>query len=188
MRVTDIVVSLLFASLILARVICFASAVVNPEPQHFSVQPFRYILKGDSKKMIESTIDSLLVEMKRRGNVKRIEASADGRAILLEPEEILYLEKLKRGTGVILSKTSPLYMTTDKLVIRENLAELETSLKSEGFVRPHSSYLVNVKKVRAVDNSEVILENGEHLSITRSCKDEFHKAFSEYFSRKYRRE
>lgn len=168
-------------------VICFASAVVSPEPQHFSVQPYRYILKGESSEKIEETIDSLLIEMKRRGKSARIEASADGRAILLEPEEILYLEKLKRGTGVILSKSSPLYNSCEKLVIRENLAELEKNLKSQGFARPHSSYLVNVKKVRAVDNCEIILENGEHLSITRSCKDEFHKAFSEYFSRKYRR-
>lgn len=168
-------------------VLAFCSSVCMPSPEHFNVQPYRYLLKDYSDEKIIQAVDDLLIEMKRRSQKKRLEVTQDGKAILLEAEEILYLAKLKRGTKVVLAADAALYGKVTDLVIREKLEELERELIAEGFAKPHSSYLVNLKRVRAVDNMELLLENGESITISRSCRDEFHRAFSEFFSRKYRR-
>ena len=168
-------------------VLAFCSSVCMPSPEHFEVQPFRYILKGQPQDKVELAIEDLLLEMKRRSKKKRIELSEDGKAIILDAEEILYLSKIKRGSRVVLSADAALYGKVTDLTVREKLEELEWELRGEGFVKPHSSYLVNLKRIKAVDNMELLLENGERISISRSCKEEFHHAFSEFFGRKYRR-
>lgn len=53
-------------------VVCFCSAVVTPQTEHFEVSPYRYILKNESKERIAKTIDDLLVEMKRRKQQKTL--------------------------------------------------------------------------------------------------------------------
>jgi len=169
-------------------VLAFCSSTCTPKPEHFEVQPYRYILKPQPGDKVSQTLTELLQEMRRVAGKKHLEASADGKAFFIDIDEILYLEKLKRGTGVIVSEQSVLYQQEQRLCIRENLKELEETLCEEGFVKPHSSYLVNMRRIKAVDNQEIVLENGERMSITRSCKETFHKVFSEYFGKKYRRE
>lgn len=168
-------------------VLAFCSFACMPSPEHFNVQPYRYLLKDYPEEKLLNAIDELLCEMKRRGRRYRVEVTQDGKAILLEAEEILYLTKIKRGTRVVLAANGALYGTVTDLFVREKLEELEPELEGEGFAKPHSSFLVNLKRVKAVDNMELLLENGEKIAISRSCRDEFHHAFSEFFSRKYRR-
>ncbi|NCB94839.1 MAG: response regulator transcription factor [Clostridia bacterium] len=168
-------------------VLAFCSAECVPRPEHFRVQPYRYLMKSESDNNITVVMEELLREMKRTVLGKRIEVTADGKAILLNVREILYLEKLKYGTEIILSPESVLYSEGMEIHAREKLDELEAELAEEGFARPHGSYLVNLRCVKAVDKLELILENGERISITRSMRDQFHHEFSKYFTKKYRR-
>lgn len=168
-------------------VIAFCSAECVPSPEHFRVQPYRYLMKSEPDEYIQELIRELLLEMKRMAIRKHIEVTADGKAILLDVREILYLEKLKYGTEIVLTPESVLYEEGMELHAREKLNELEKELIEEGFVRPQASYLVNLRCVKAVDKLELILENGERLSITRSMRDQFHHEFSKYFTKKYRR-
>ncbi|MDD3139361.1 MAG: LytTR family DNA-binding domain-containing protein [Lachnospiraceae bacterium] len=168
-------------------VIGFCSAECVPSPKHFRVQPYRYLMKSEPESAFQETIKELLLEMKRTAIRKHIEVTADGKAILLDVREILYLEKLKYGTEIVLMSESVLYREGMEIHAREKLDELEKELSEEGFAKPHASYLVNLRCVKAVDRLELILENGERLSITRSMRDQFHHEFSKYFTKKYRR-
>ena len=77
-------------------VLAFCSSVCMPSPEHFNVQPYRYLLKDYPDKKIQQAVDEMLVEMKRRSRKKRLEVTQDGKAILLEAENILYLEKQRQ--------------------------------------------------------------------------------------------
>lgn len=168
-------------------VICFCSAVVTPQTEHFEVSPYRYILKNDGRDKIARTVDDLLLEMKRRKQQKTIEVVSDGKAFVLPVNDILYIEKAKHGCHVVLSKSSVLYSENSKILSREKISALYEDLAAEGFSIPHSSYLVNVKRIVSISNDEITLENEECISVSRSCKESFHHEFSKYFSKKYRR-
>lgn len=168
-------------------VICFCSAVVTPQTEHFEVSPYRYILKNDGKAKIAKTVDDLLQEMKRRKQQKNLEVVSDGKAFVIPVNDILYIEKAKHGCHVVLSKSSVLYSENSKILSREKLAVLYEDLATEGFSIPHSSYLVNVKRIVSISNDEITLENEQCISVSRSCKENFHHEFSKFFSKKYRR-
>ena len=168
-------------------VICFCSAVVTPQTEHFEVTPYRYILKNEDKERIARTVDDLLLEMKRRKQQKTIEVVSDGKAVMIPVNDILYIEKAKHGCSIILSKNSAIYSDDGKIISREKLSVLAEELKDEGFAIPHSSYLVNIKRITSISNDEIILEGEQRISVSRSCKENFHHEFSKFFSKKYRR-
>ena len=168
-------------------VICFCSAVITPQTEHFEVLPYRYILKTSEASKITQTVTEVLLEMKRRKQQKTIELVSDGVAFLVPTQDILYLEKTKHGTLVTLSPKSPLYKTDCNLVSRQKLSELAEELYDEGFAIPHSSYLVNLRKIISVSGDSLVMENESIISISRACKEKFHHEFSKYFNKKYRR-
>ena len=79
-------------------VIAFVSGVVLPEPEHFRVQPYRYLLKSADIDERMRDIGELLLETKRRSRREVAEVVSDGEARRVPVESILYIEKIKRGS------------------------------------------------------------------------------------------
>ena len=61
-------------------VIAFISGVVFPEPKHFRVQPYRYLLKNADSEEIRRDVEELLQETKERYLNETVEVTGDGRA------------------------------------------------------------------------------------------------------------
>ena len=79
-------------------VIAFVSGVVLPEPEHFRVQPYRYLLKSADIDERMRDIGELLLETKRRSRREVAEVVSDGEAWRVPVGSILYIEKTKRGS------------------------------------------------------------------------------------------
>ena len=61
------------------------------------------------------------------------------------------------------------------IVVKKTLAEFEKEL-GEGFYRIGRSYIVNLKMVRRVTKSQVLLANGKALSIPRGAYETLNRA------------
>lgn len=166
-------------------VIAFCSGVVSPLPEHFDVQPYRYFMKQFDLVKIDNIISELIIEMIRR-NISKVEIVSDGRALKIPTDQILYMERQKRGSKLYLEAISQeeserYYQVTSS----ENLEQWYAQLIDEGFEYVHKSYLVNMKQIVAVVKNTVIFPNGEQLRITKTYKDKFMERFSHYFSKKF---
>lgn len=80
-------------------VIAFVSGVVLPQPEHFRVQPYRYLLKNTDAGERMRDIGELLREAKRRSRSEMVEVVSDGEARRVPIGQILYIEKAKREAG-----------------------------------------------------------------------------------------
>lgn len=68
-----------------------------------------------------------------------------------------------------------IHFENDQLIVSKPLKEF-SYLESNGFFRTHRSFLVNTKKIKkfsSVYGSEVILENGKTVAVSRSSKENF---------------
>ena len=79
-------------------VIAFVSGVILPEPEHFRVQPYRYLLKNSDADERMRDMEELLRETKRRSRGEMAEVVSDGEAQRVPVRSILYIEKTKRGS------------------------------------------------------------------------------------------
>lgn len=83
--------------------------------------------------------------------------------------DILYMESDKVGT--LIHTTNGIYFTYN------NLGNLLSSIKSEMIVRVHRKFVVNIKCVHKISDSELELENGQFISIGPSFKRFVHQSF-----------
>jgi len=86
-------------------------------------------------------------------------------------KRVFFREILFFGTD---GKYAYLRMERKELVVSLSLKELEQKLNGEVFVRIHQSYLVNIKKIEAINMiKNIVIINGDQLPIGRSYKKRF---------------
>lgn len=167
-------------------VIAFVSGVVLPKPEHFRVQPYRYLLKSADIDERMRDIGELLLETKRCGRREMVEVASDGRAQRIPVGSILYIEKTKRGSRLTVEAGA--VGGRKSLQSNERLEDWYAQLCAQGFEYAHTSYIVNLKAVTKIMQSELTMSNGDRLGISRTCSKKFHQSFSMYFHKKYKRE
>lgn len=170
-------------------VIAFVSGVVLPEPEHFRVQPYRYLLKNTDAEERMRDIGELLREAQRRSRSEVVEVASDGEARRVPIRQILYIEKAKRGSRLIVEAAmeGDSAVSTMRLQSNERLEDWYAQLRAQGFEYAHTSYIVNLKAVTKIMQSELTMSNGDKLGISRTCSRKFHQSFSMFFHKKYKR-
>jgi DNA-binding LytR/AlgR family response regulator len=170
-------------------VLAFCSGVVMPQPEHFEVQPYRYLIKTVDRDKMKYSVSELLHEMKCRKKNTDIEIVSDGRARRINTDDIIYLYRLKRGSVfVVVNNENGCNSSFEEIYSNEKLTDWYEQLSADGFEFAHTSYIVNMKQITGIIKDDIVMSNGETLRISRTCKQKFHKRFSCYFSKKYRRD
>lgn len=166
-------------------VIAFVSGIVLPKPEHFRVQPYRYLVKNSDTGQMCRDIDELLRETKRRSLEETVEVARDGEARRIFIRDIIYIEKIKRGSLLIVKDDGAGCGTA--LHSNEKLEDWYAQLCTQGFEYAHTSYIVNLRAVTKIVKNEITMSNGDRLGISRTCGSKFHQSFSVYFHKKYKR-
>ena len=103
---------------------------------------------------------------------KKIIGNADGRQVILERNQILYIESVDGRT----------FAYTEEEVIRleQTLSQLELLLQEINFFRCSKSMIMNIDKVKALkslssNRIDATMCNGEHILISRTYASDFRK-------------
>lgn len=189
-----------------SAVLAFCSGMVLPKPEHFHVQPYRYLVKFMEPMALSAEISELLAEMKRRKKDCYVDVAYDGKACRVRVKDILYIERMNRSSRIIvdpsgepevwehyLQKNGAKWITkrangTLEILSNEKLDEWYTQLSEQEFEYPHSSYIINLMQIRSVCDLEITLMSMDRLSISRKYKPQFEEHFSHCYSKKYRRD
>ena len=160
-----------------------------PQPKHFEVQPYRYILKKIDVDKMQRNISDLLIEMKQRKTNNVVEVVSDGKAYRTNIRGVIYIERLKRGSKLVIEQENKGNENTfNEMLSNEKLEDWYQQLSEEGFEFIHKSYIVNMQKVVSIVKNDILMSNNQLLRLTRTYRQKFHERFSHYFSKKYRRD
>lgn len=92
----------------------------------------------------------------------RILMSTRNYCYLIETDQILYCKSNNSYTTFYLQNDESITVST-------SMKEIEKRLESQNFIRPHQSYLVNVKYIKAFHKNnacEFILKNGNRIPVS----------------------
>lgn len=135
----------------------------------YDVEALHYLLKPLNEEKLFTVLDKYI----RRHSVKSEEllvASSDGSMHILA-DSILYIEAFGRKTQIHLS---------DNTVIDCNMS-IGKFEALRGFVHIHRSYIVNLRYVRSIGKTSVVLDSGEEIPISRRLHNEVNKKFIEFY-------
>lgn len=135
----------------------------------YDVDAAQYLLKPVSRDTFFDCMDKLVNRMATPQR-KNILIEKNGTTIKIHLDEILYCEARSHVIDV--------HTTKGVVDYRSRFSDLDKSLSSEdGFIRIHRSFLVNLALVREMSKTEVLMENGDRLPVSRSYARE---AYNEY--------
>lgn len=125
--------------------IIFVTAYPEYAVQAFELQVEDYVMKPYSKKRLEKVLQKCLREEGVQASEpvkKKIAINCNGKTILEEIENIVYIETYNRGCLI--------HTRSEEYYESKAMGEFEKQLEGKQFLRIHKSYLVSLDKVREV--------------------------------------
>lgn len=112
-----------------------------------------------------------MIQFMNRGQA-RLSGKDDGETVLFSPEEVLYIETVDDKTFA--------YTKEKVLRLDMTLSGVEEFLKDISFFRCSKSMIVNIDKVERLkslpsNRIDVMMQNGEHIVISRTYASEFRR-------------
>lgn len=136
-------------------------------------QPFRFMRKTYLDNEIEETVKAINNKMLRRKAVQRIKFQTKEKEIYVFADNIEYIEVYDHWLRVFTNegRTIECY---------GSLSEFEKMLAPIGFIRTYKSYLVNFKYIHSIGKTQVILDNGTEIPVSRYKLSEVREKLKEY--------
>lgn len=131
------------------------------------------------KPLFEKEIDNMLnILQSKIQTTQRIYTVQNGKQVTQIPlKDVIYIDSIKNYVYFHLKDKEDI-----EIKIRKKLDEVEEDIKDYGFIRIHSSILVNYRFIFSIKKGAVILDEGGELLISRSHEANVTQKFL-YFSR-----
>jgi len=124
----------------------------------FVAKPFRFVRKSELKNEIRQLVDDIIKESKRESD-RNIVLNTRGTSVKLNPFEIIYVE--------CNNKTLHIETESRTLHLEFRLSEMEKILSNCGFIKTHKSYLVNYRYIYSIEKSDVVLDSGNRIPVSK---------------------
>ena len=154
----------------------FCTGKASPIPDDFKYQPYRYMRKDHANRLRTDLLDTV-EEMYRRRSKHQVRLSVGKIQLLVNIEDIVYMEIAKNGCHVHYYNNEEELCTVKA---KEKIKSLYPQLFSYGFEFAHNSYLVNCRYLKWWGYHELELINGVKISIIRAREKAFKEACIKY--------
>ena len=137
----------------------------------YEVSALHYLMKPVKQDKLFAVLDRAVAAIQKTERVVLL--PVDGEMLRLPVGQIEYVEAFSHAVAVTTE--------ADTIQVKMPISEIE-KLLGEGFVRCHRSYLVGLKHIARLSKTEVILDSGKALPLSRSAAAFVHKAFISYYT------
>ena len=137
----------------------FVSAHEQYVFESIEYSPFRYIRKSriDRELFLAMKAAYACLEKTRENYIF---VKTEESEVRIKYSDIMYFETVSRKIGIFLSNG-------EVLVVRKTIKELFKELSNESFVRIHSGCVANLKYIERFSTSNITLDNGKILPVSR---------------------
>lgn len=137
--------------------------------QGYDLSALHYLIKPVSNEKLFEVLDRALKNIKKGGN--RVIFTTDGGEKVVTLDAILYAESYSHNMHIV---------TTDGAFdVRMTISLLAEILGSE-FIITHRSYIVNLSHIVFLSKSDITLDSGEKIPISRNEFKKVHSCFVKY--------
>lgn len=137
----------------------------------YEVAALHYLMKPVKQDKLFAVLDRAVASIQKTERV--ILLPVGGEMLRLPTSQVQYVEAFSHTVAIITG--------TDTIQVKIPISEVE-NLLGEGFIRSHRSYLVGLKHIARLSKTEVILDSGKALPLSRGAAATVHKAFISYYT------
>lgn len=153
-------------------VIVFLTSIIKYGLMGYTLGASNYIIKPITYKKFESELDKAVAICNDIEQQYVTLRNIDG-LFKLYVNDIKYIDTYNRRTKV--------HTKNKEIICFYNMKELENKLEMFGFIRCHSSYIVNVKYIESVEKLIITLTSLEQIPISQQKRKDVMKSIAKYF-------
>lgn len=135
--------------------------------ESFKYSPLRFVRKKKLKDDLEEAIMAFL--KKRKNNCHKLLFSTVLGKRSISVNDIMYIE--------VTSHKLNIHIGEQKIIANGNLKDIEESLREYGFIKTHQSYMVNFRYINFIRHTEVILDDGSKIPLSRGRYEQVKKDY-----------
>lgn len=139
----------------------------------YDVEALHYLLKPVDKKKLFRVLDRYVC---RHRSDNRVILPSGDESVLAASDDIVYIEAFGKKTQVTLTGGKEIVCTCGLGAVSGKLGQ--------GFVSCHRSYIVNIGFIIGISKSEITLEGGKKIPLSRRSYDRVNRAFIDYYKEK----
>lgn len=151
--------------------IIFFSSKNSYDRMLFEVSPFDFIEKPITNENVDRIMRKIVTYLKKDSHQFIYKKNTTNHFVLFK--DIDFLES--DGRYIVINQKNN---TKDKFI--GSLKDYCDLFLENGFIRPHKSYVVNLRFVKSISNNDLCMKDGQIIKIGRKYKKEIIKKFFEY--------
>ena len=137
----------------------------------YEVSALHYLMKPVKQDKLFAVLDRAVAAIQKTERVVLL--PVDGEMLRLPVGQVQYVESFSHTVAIVTD--------ADMIHVKMSITEIEKML-GDDFARCHRSYLVGLKHIARLSKTEVILDSGKILPLSRSAAAFVHKAFISYYT------
>jgi DNA-binding LytR/AlgR family response regulator len=155
-------------------IIVFITALTDYMLEGYDVSALHYLVKPVQEHKFFDVLDKAYKNLTQ--SKKFLIVNSDGKDCKILFDNIVYIEASKHYVTI---------KTTDgaEYEVRRNISSIEKELDNS-FFRCQRSYIIMLKHVKHISKTEVLLDNGKIISLSRNIYKDLYNAFIKYFKGK----
>lgn len=152
--------------------IIFLTTLTQYGLEGYKYQAFNYIIKPIRYVRLKAELDQWLKKHEKEDSPAIAVANDTGKyKVFLK--SLRYVETYRRNLL--------LHTEQDDIICYKSMKEMEQELAGQGFVRCHTSYIVNLYYIKGVKKLEIELITGEKVPISQPKRKEFMEKLADYW-------
>ncbi len=151
--------------------IIFITAIADYIGEGYDVDAINYLIKPIEEKRLYECLDRAMQRIPREEKI--ILVDIDGETIRIKQEDIFYIEAFSHSIDIDTK--------TKKYSTRKNIGIIEKELDEKSFIRCHRSYIVGLKHIKKIGKTDIELDNGSVIPVSRRQYSNTNMAFIRYF-------
>ena len=151
--------------------IVFITGYSDYMSEGYEVEALHYLLKPVDKAKLFAVLNRYI---KRRTPENEVMIKCEDKTLRISPDTIMYCEAVGKKTHI---------HTKEQVMICETgIGNFSSNLGSD-FIRCHRSYIVNLRYVRSIGKTEIALDNGEIVPLSRRLYKEVNNEFIKFYAK-----
>lgn len=151
--------------------IVFVTGFADYISEGYEVSALHYLMKPVKQDKLFAVLDRAVAAIQKTERV--ILLPVGGEMLRLPVGQVQYVEAFSHTVAIVTD--------ADMIHVKMSITEIEKML-GDDFARCHRSYLVGLKHIARLSKTEVILDSGKILPLSRSAAASVHKAFIAYYT------
>lgn len=151
--------------------IVFITGFADYMGEGYEVSALHYLMKPVKRDKLLAVLNRAVAALQKTERMLLLPVG--GEMLRIPVARVQYVEAFSHTVAIETERES--------MQIKMSISEVE-KLLGEGFIRCHRSYLVGLKHIARLSRTEVILDNGKALPLSRGAAPLVHQAFISYYA------